>query len=64
MPDVTSEKLAVTVDEAAAMLGISRSHAWRLIWSGELSSKRLGRRVLVPVRALQRLLDPELQKAS
>lgn len=50
--------------EAAALLGISRNLAYELVARKELPSVRLGRRVLVPRRALDRLLDvggaPEL----
>ena len=51
------ERLAVTVEEAAALLGISRNLAYELVGRKELPSLRLGRRVLVPRRALDRLLD-------
>ena len=51
------ERLAVTVEEAAALLGISRNLAYELVAREELPSIRLGRRVLVPRQALDRLLD-------
>ena len=51
------ERLAVTVEEAAALLGISRNLAYELVGRKELPSLRLGRRVLVPRRALDRLLN-------
>ena len=55
MPD--DERLVVSVPEAAMLLGISRTHAYELIARGELPSIRLGRRILVPVRPLLRLLE-------
>ena len=54
-----SERLTVTVEEAAALLGISRNLAYELVTRKELPSVRLGRRVLVPRQALERLLDVE-----
>jgi excisionase family DNA binding protein len=51
------EALTISVNEAAQLLGLSPNHCWRLIQSGELPSMRLGRRVLVPRRALEQLVE-------
>ena len=51
------ERLVLSVDEAARRLGISRTHAYELVGRGELPSIRLGRRVLVPRRSLERLVE-------
>jgi excisionase family DNA binding protein len=51
------ERLVLTVPEAAEMLGISRTTGYALFASGELPSVRLGRRIVVPRRALDELLD-------
>lgn len=57
----TSEKLeraTITIEEAAQILGIGRAHAYELARTGELPVLRLGaRRLLVPKRALERLLE-------
>jgi excisionase family DNA binding protein len=53
----SNERLTVTVPEAATILGISRSFAYELIGRGELPVVRFGRRVVVPRRALETLLD-------
>ncbi len=50
-------KLTVTVVEAAKMAGISRGLAYRLVREGVIPSRRLGRRLVVPVRPLLALLD-------
>ena len=50
------EPRAVSVATAAAALGLGVATAWRLIHSGEIRSMRLGGRVLVPVRELDRLV--------
>jgi len=53
-PDVPlSDPLVVTVAEAASMLGISPSFAYELIRRKELPCLRLGRRLVVPKRALE-----------
>lgn len=46
----------VTVEEAGSILGIGRSSAYALARSGELVTLRLGRRFIVPVAALRRML--------
>ncbi|MDP9402546.1 MAG: helix-turn-helix domain-containing protein [Actinomycetota bacterium] len=39
------------------MLGISRAHAYELVRRGELPRLQLGRRVVVPRRALEDLVS-------
>lgn len=47
------ERLTLSVEEAAVLLGISRALAYNLVRRGELPSLQLGRRVVVPRRALE-----------
>lgn len=49
-------RLALSVDETAKFLGIARSTAFDAIKRGEISVIRIGRRMLVPVPALARML--------
>jgi len=52
--------LAVKPEEAARMLGIGRNLVYEMIKSGEIPAVRLGeRRLLVPIAALEKLLDVE-----
>ena len=51
------EKLTLTVKEASRVLGISRGLAYSMVKNGEIPSVRFGKRVLVPRRALERLLE-------
>jgi excisionase family DNA binding protein len=51
------ERLTLTVEEAATMLGISRAFAYEAVNRGEIPHIRIGRRILVPRSALDRLLD-------
>ena len=53
---MNNDRLTLTVEEAAEMLGISRAFAYALVKRDELPSVRLGRRVVVPRDALERLL--------
>lgn len=51
-----SARLTYTVEEAAQLLGISRGTAYESARRGELPTLRLGRRLLVPRRALEQML--------
>jgi excisionase family DNA binding protein len=50
------DRWTVTVEEAAEMLGISRSSAYECVHRGELQALRLGRRLVVPRSALEEML--------
>jgi excisionase family DNA binding protein len=45
-----------TVEEAARVLGIGRSLAYALVRTGQLPALRIGRRLVVPRAALDRLV--------
>jgi excisionase family DNA binding protein len=46
----------MTVEEAAAALGISRSLAYDAVRRGQIPHVRIGRRILIPVAQLAALL--------
>jgi excisionase family DNA binding protein len=48
-----SERLALTIPEAAKQLGISRTHAYAMAKRGEIPVVWLGGRCLVPVDLLK-----------
>lgn len=50
------DRLAMSVEEASRALGISKSLGYELVASGQLPSVRLGRRIVVPRAALERML--------
>jgi excisionase family DNA binding protein len=52
----TNRRLTLSVTEAAQVLGISRALAYELVAQGELPSLQFGRRLVVPSRAIERLL--------
>jgi excisionase family DNA binding protein len=54
---MTLDRITLTVEEAGTRLGISGTLAYELVRRGEIPSIRLGRRVLVPIRALERLVE-------
>ncbi|RTL63699.1 MAG: DNA-binding protein [Hyphomicrobiales bacterium] len=52
-----ARRLTMTVPEAAEVLGIGRAAAYEAARSGQLPIIRVGKRVLVPVAALERMLS-------
>jgi len=51
-----NSRLTLTVNEAAKMLGISRGLAYEMVKTGKIPSVHFGKRILVPRRALEKLL--------
>jgi excisionase family DNA binding protein len=51
------EKLTLTVVETAKILGIGRQLAYEKVKTGEIPVIKIGRRLLVPRRALEKLLE-------
>ena len=49
----TSARLTLTVEEAARVLGIARNTAYVAVKAGQIPCVRIGRRRLVPRRALE-----------
>ena len=57
-------RATITVEEAAALLGIGRTAAYEAARRGQLPTRRLGRRLLVPVPALLEWLGAPTPTAS
>lgn len=57
-------RLAVSISEAARLLGLSERKVWELKATGELPCRRVGRRVLVPVDGLRAFLSGEKGSAA
>ena len=55
--DMEEERLTLTVEETAKLLGIGRQLAYERVKTGEIPSLKFGRRLLVPRKALERLLE-------
>jgi excisionase family DNA binding protein len=54
--EADSQRRAVSIEEAARQLGVSRGSAYTAARKGELQTIRIGKRLLVPKVALERLL--------
>lgn len=58
-------RATTTVVEAAKRLGIGRNQAYDAVKRGELPVIRIGKRLLVPTAALDRMLDqPQPREAA
>ena len=51
------EKLVLSIEEAAKVLGISRTLGYQAARTGELPTIRIGGRILVSRRAIERMLE-------
>ncbi len=58
------ERQTLTVEEAAQVLGISRSTAYEAVRRGDLPSIRIGRRYVIPRLVLERMLTQVSTVAS
>ena len=54
---MSADRLTLSVEEAANILGISRAFAYQLVAKKELPAVRLGRRIVVPRRAVEALVE-------
>jgi len=57
IPDEPIHRLTMSVEEAAIALGISRTFAYEAVARGEIPCVRIGKRILVPIAGLNRLLE-------
>jgi|GEM_PF-888135 len=53
---VVAERLTLTIDEAARALGIGRNSAFAAAHRGEIPIIKIGRRLLVPKVAFEKML--------
>lgn len=51
------EKMALTPEELAGALGVSLSTAYNLIRTGRIRFTRVGKRILVPISAVEEFLN-------
>jgi len=57
-----NDRLTLTVDETAKILGVGRNSAYEAIARGEIPIVKVGKRLLVPKVALEKLLNGRLLK--
>ncbi len=59
-----TEKLTLTVDEAASCRGIGRNSAYEAIARGEIPAIKVGKRLLIPRVALEKMLSGNDSKSD
>lgn len=59
-----SDRLAISVPEAARALGVSKNTVYDLIRSRQLPHIRIGQRIRIPQAALQAWLDREALRST
>lgn len=68
MAEKADERLTITVAQAARILGISRGLAYQMAREGTIPTLRFGRRIVVPWKAMECLLqkpgDANLRRSS
>lgn len=57
------EKLAISIPEAAKMLGVSRTFMYQLAKSSGFPAVNVGNRVLISVKGLERWVDEQARKS-
>lgn len=57
MHNEDSSPLVFSVEEARRLLGLSRGLMYQAIRNGQVPSIRIGRRILIPRAALERMLE-------
>lgn len=57
MVEQGTDRLVYSVAEAGKLLGLSRGSMYEAIHTGRIPSVRVGRRILIPRIALNRLLE-------
>lgn len=62
--DDVKGRATLTVPEAGELFGLGRAASYEAAKAGQLPTLRLGRRVLVPVPALLRMLGADREEAA
>lgn len=53
----TAIRLAVPIDEAAAMVGVSYNTLWRAVRDNQFPGVRIRDRIVIPIKAIDMLFD-------
>jgi excisionase family DNA binding protein len=64
MAATTETRFAVSVPEAAELLGIARNTAYAAVARGEIPSVRVGKRIVIPMEWLRGWLEHRADEAA
>jgi excisionase family DNA binding protein len=59
---MAEQRLTLTIEEAAGLLGVGRATAYEAARRGQLPTLRIGRRLLVPRARLEELLGGDVER--
>ncbi len=59
-----TKRRTITVEEAAKILGIGRTSMFEAIHRGDIPYLRIGRRIVIPIIALEKILDTDRVQES
>jgi len=62
-PEELLSKTTLTIEEMSLTLGIGRNSAYEAVKRGDIPSIRIGRRILIPTKALDNLLASNVGKS-
>jgi excisionase family DNA binding protein len=62
--EVGQNRVVYTIDETAEILRVSRHSACEAVRQGTIPTIRIGRRILVPTAALERMLEQAIPAAT
>ena len=54
---MSNEKVVLSVSETARILGLSRNSTYQGVFTGEIPHIKVGKRILIPRIALQKMLE-------
>lgn len=57
------ERLAVSVPEAARMLGVGQATLYQYVRAGLIPHVRIGRRIVIPLKALEEWMERKAEEA-
>jgi excisionase family DNA binding protein len=60
----STDKLGYSPEEACVVLGIGRSTLYSLIAKGQIQTRKVGRRTVIPVSSVRQLLAPKGESGS
>ena len=59
---VSNERITMTVEQAAGMIGLGRNAAYEAVRRGDIPSVRIGGRIFVPVASFRKMFGLDVVK--
>lgn len=59
---ISKERITMTVDQAAEMIGLGRNAAYEAVRRGDIPSVRIGGRIFVPVATFRKMFGLDVRQ--